>query len=199
MEIFRKLGAEIVEVQVPDMAQAVNDWVPACAVEAAVAHEPTYPARRGEYGPALASVLETGRILSGLDYQKILLRRMDLRGRLESLFRTVDLLLAPVHPFQPLHLADVRAPGRKPEFIPKLQRYTAPFNLTGNPTITLPGGFTETGMPTGFQLIGRHLDEPSLIRAGAAYQGATDFHLHHPAISASISQADNSWALHGAT
>lgn len=185
IEVFRKLGAEIAEVQVPDTAQVVIDWVPACAVEAAVAHEPTYPARGPEYGPVLASVLETGRALSAVDYQKIRLRRMNLRGRFACLLQTVDLLLAPVHPFQPLSLADIRTLGEQPELIAKLQCYTAPFNLTGSPTITLPGGFTDTGLPTGFQLIGRHLDETTLIRAGTAYQSATDLHMRHPVTSVS--------------
>jgi len=68
-----------------------------CAVEAAVAHEATYPSRKDEYGPVLASVIEAGRALSGLDYQKILLRRLELRGRVAALFGTIDLLLTPVH------------------------------------------------------------------------------------------------------
>ena len=70
-EVFRTLGAEVVEVTAPDVTQAVVDWTPACSVEAAAAHEATYPARKEEYGAVLASVLEAGRTLSGLDYQKI--------------------------------------------------------------------------------------------------------------------------------
>jgi amidase len=75
IETFRTLGAAIVEVQFPDVTQAIADWIPNCAVEAAVAHEKTYPACKDEYGPVLASVIEAGRALSGCDYQKILLRR----------------------------------------------------------------------------------------------------------------------------
>jgi amidase len=162
------------------MAQAVADWAPACAVEVAVAHEATYPARREEYSPVLASVLETGGALSGVNYQKILLRRMELRGRLAWLFKTIDLLLAPVHPFLPMSLADVFTLGQQPDLIAKLQRYTAPFNMTGNPTVTLPGGFTETGLPIGFQLVAPYLGETTVIRAGVAYQGVTEFHRRHP-------------------
>jgi len=180
VRLFGGIGAEIVDVRVPDAAQAVVDWSPACAVEAAVAHEGTYPARRTEYGPVLASVLEMGRALSGIDYQKILLRRMDFRGRLEWLFQTVDLLLAPVHPFAPLNLSDIRTLGNQPELILKLQRYTAPFNMTGSPTLTLPGGFSDTGLPIGLQLIAGYLGETTLFRAGAAYQRVTDFHMRHP-------------------
>jgi amidase len=118
--------------------------------------------------------------LSAPNYQKILLRRMDLRGRFAALFATIDLLLAPVHPFRPLTLADIRTLGRQPELILNLQRYTAPFNMTGNPTLTLPGGFSDDCLPIGFQLVGGHLHEGTLIRAGIAYQGATDFHRRHP-------------------
>jgi amidase len=52
--------------------------------------------------------------------------------------------------------------------------------MSGSPTITIPGGFDERGMPIGFQLVGRHLDEALLIRAAHAFLGATDFHRRHP-------------------
>lgn len=180
IEAFRALGAEIVDVRFPDVTQAIADWVPNCAVEAAVAHETTYPTRKAEYGPVLASVIEAGRALSGIEYQKILLRRMELRGRVGAMFSTVDLLLTPVQPFDPLSLAMIQTLGEQPELIAKLQRYTCPFDMTGNPTITLPGGFTSAGLPIGFQLIAGQFVETMLIRAGTAFQSVTAWHHHHP-------------------
>jgi amidase len=180
VHVFRALGAAPVEVAAPDVTQAIADWTPACAVEAAVAHEPTYPARKTEYGTVMASVLEAGRALSGVAYQKIQLRRMDLRGRFAQLFQTIDVLLTPVQPFAPLSLATIRTLGEQPELILKLQRYTAPFDMTGSPTITLPGGVSETGLPIGIQLIARPFDEAILVRAGIAFQGATAWHRRHP-------------------
>ncbi|EKF20633.1 amidase [Nitratireductor pacificus] len=179
-DVFRSMGATIVEVTCPDVTQAITDWTPNCAVEAAVAHEATYPLRKSEYGPVLASVVEDGRALSGTDYQKILLRRLDLRGRMAALFGTIDLLLTPVHPFGPLSLETIQTLGTQPDLIFKLQRYTCPFNMTGNPTITLPGGYTDTGLPIAFQLVTAHLDEPTLLRAGAAFQEVTTWHRRHP-------------------
>jgi amidase len=179
---LRALGAVVVAVQVPDVTRAVADWVPHCAVEAVVTHEATYPVRKDEYGPVLASVLEAGRELSGADYHKILLRRLDLRGRLSALFRTIDLLLVPVHPFPPLSLAMIKTLGEQRDLISKLQRYTAPFNMTGHPTITLPGGFTEDGMPIAFQLVAAHLCEATLVRAGIAFQRVTSWHRRHPSV-----------------
>jgi amidase len=175
---FRALGADIVIVSVPEVSQAIADWSPACALEAAVAHRTTYPARRGEYGPALAAVLEAGHNVSALDYQALRLRRMDLRGRFAHLYRTIDLLLLPVQPFAPLTLGAIQSLGTQPDLIAKLQRYTAPFNLTGHPTVTLPGGFDCAGMPIGFQLAGH--DEGPLIRAAAAFQRQTNWHRCHP-------------------
>ncbi len=183
IEALRGLGAVIADVQFPDVKQTVADWVPNCAVEAAVAHEATYPARKDEYGPVLASVIEAGRALSGLDYQKILLRRLALRGRIASLFETIDLLLIPVHPFQPLTLAMIRTLGEQPELIARLQEYTCPFNMTGHPTITLPGGFSAAGLPIAFQLVAADLDEAMLVRAGAAFQRVTSWHRRHPSLT----------------
>jgi amidase len=174
------MEAIITEVAVPDVTQAIIVWAPACAVEAAVAHEATYPRRRDEYGAVLASVLDMGAAVSGVDLHKIQLRRMELRGRFAQLFRSIDLLLVPVHPFAPLNLAAIQTLGEQPDLILALQRYTAPFNLTGNPTITLPGGFSEAGLPIGFQLVARHLDEATLIGAGAAFQAETAWHRRHP-------------------
>ncbi len=183
VDALRLLGASIVDVQFPDVTQAVSDWTPNCAVEAAVAHGATYPARKHDYGAVLGSVIETGRALSGVDYQNILLRRLALRGRVASLFETIDLLLTPVHPFPPLTLAMIRTLGEQPDLIAKLQRYTCPFNMTGHPTITLPGGFSAAGLPIAFQLVAAHLDEAALVRAGAAYQRVTSWHRRHPALT----------------
>ncbi len=139
-KVFRQLGAQIVRVSVPDVAQAVIDWAPACALEAAFAHRGTYPDQKDQYGPVLASVLDAGRAVSAFGYQAIRLRRMDLHGRFAHLFRTVDVLLVPVQPFAPLTITEISTLGAQPELILKLQRYTAPFDLTGHPTVTLPGG-----------------------------------------------------------
>lgn len=178
--VFRDLGAEIVPVEVPDVAQAVIDWAPACALEAAVAHRDTYPSRRHEYGPVLSSVLEAGRSISALDYQDIRLRRLALRGRFAHLFRSIDALLMPVQPFAPLRLTEIDLLGARPDLILKLQRYTAPFDLTGHPTVTLPGGFSEDTLPIGFQLAG--CCEIELLRAAIAFQGETHWHDRHPAL-----------------
>jgi amidase len=174
------LGAEIREVTFPDVNQIIADWFPLCSVQTAVAHEATYPARKSEYGPALSSFIEPGRVLSGLDYQKIILRRASFRGRVAALFQGIDLLLVPAQSLASPTTAQLAHLGEDTEMLNALVRYTMPFNMTGSPTITLPCGFTDAGTPLAFQFVGRHLEEEVLVRAGYAYQTATDWHLKHP-------------------
>jgi amidase len=181
VDVFSALGARVVEISAPDVEQAVRDWTPLCAVEAAAAHQATFPAREAEYGPVLAALLRAGREVSGLDCQQIALRRLMLRGTVAALFDTVDLLLTPVHPFAPLSLHDIQTLGEQPELVSDLQRYTAPFDLTGNPTMTFPAGFTDSGAPIGLQLVGPDRAESRLIAAVTAFQHATPWHHRHPA------------------
>jgi hypothetical protein len=79
-------------------------------------------------------------------------------------------------------LAEIQTLGEQPELILQLQRNTAPFDLTGSPTITLPGEFTGAGLPIGIQLIAPHLHEPRLCTAASAFQSVTGWHRRHPPI-----------------
>lgn len=61
-------------------------------------------------------------------------------------------------------------------------RYTCPFDLSGHPTLTLPGGVTAEGAPVAWQLVAPHFREDLLIRGGWAFQRITDWHRRHPRI-----------------
>ena len=66
------------------------------------------------------------------------------------------------------------------EGLEKLTRYTAPFDFSGSPTISVPCGLGVENAPFGFQLIGRDLDEGLLLRGAHTYQQHTDWHKIHP-------------------
>jgi amidase len=72
--------------------------------------------------------------------------------------------------------------GLDVEKVQALLRFTCPFDATGNPTITLPCGFTDAGMPIAFQLVARPMEEALLVRAGVAFQSVTDWHRQHPPV-----------------
>jgi amidase len=180
LRVAADLGAKIHEIAFPDPTNMITDWFPLCGVETAVAHETTYPARKSDYGPGLAGLIELGLQQSGTDYQKIVLRREAFRGLVRAVFEKVDLLAVPAQTFAAPTLAKMATLGENPELIAGLLRFSCPFDMTGSPSITLPGGFTESGGPVAFQFIGRHFDEARLVAAGDAYQRVTDWHRRHP-------------------
>ncbi len=178
---LKQAGATLVDVPLPSsFNQAGYDWVPLCAVEAAVAHEATYPARAKEYGSVLAGLLDTGRALSATDFAKLQQRRAALTGDLNTLMAALDLLLVPALATAAWSIEAIQKAGRHPDTVAARLRYTAPFDLSGHPTLTLPGGMTADGVPTGFQIVGRAFDEAGILAAGHAYQRQTEWHLKRP-------------------
>jgi amidase len=182
-KILADLGAKLTQTAMPtNTVTMYKDWAKFCGVETAVAHEKTYPSRAAEYGPVLADLIETGRKLDVLDLMKIYHARLVFQGQVRKLFQEIDLLLVPVHPFGNPSAGQLDEVFNRPNGIDDVLRFTAPFDMSGSPTITIPGGFNAAGMPIGFQLVGRHLDEALLVRAAHAYQGATDWHRRHPTV-----------------
>ncbi len=181
-EVLARIGAVPREVSVPSPDMIVRDALSLCSAEAAVAHEATYPSRAAEYGPVLAGALEAGRSLDGLAVVKILLRRAAFRGQLNALFCDIDLLIMPAMDRATWTLAALAAAGRTPPALEARLRFTAPFDMSGHPTLTLPGGKTADGLPVGFQLVGRHMEEVLVLRAGHAFQEVTDWHRRRPPV-----------------
>jgi amidase len=69
-----------------------------------------------------------------------------------------------------------------PELGNALLSFTAPFSLSGNPTISVPCGFSAEGLPLSLKLIGRHAEEGLVMQAGNAYEQATPWHKRRPPI-----------------
>lgn len=178
--IFEQLGAVVRDVTLPSLDEITGDAVTLCATEAAVAHESTFPKRAAEYGPVLTRLLETGRQADGITVAKVLERRALFSGKLATLFRDIDLLLLPAMNEAAPTIASLATRVADPEARIGRIRFTAPFDMSGSPCLTLPGGKTADGFPVGFQLIGRHFEEALVLRAGHAFQQATDWHRRQP-------------------
>ena len=178
--VLEGLGADIGNVKFPNFDAVLRDWAPNCAVETAVAHEATFPSRKSEYGPGLGGFIASAQHISAGDYQKILLRRRDFSGRVAALFRSTDLLIIPAQFIASPTKVQMETLGQDANALLALMRFSAPFNMSGSPTITLPSGFTTKGTPIAFQLVGQHFSEELLVRAGRAYQRVTGWHRKHP-------------------
>lgn len=174
------LGAKVREVRFPDHKKLVSLWIPMCSVETAIAHKEHYPVRASDYGPDLTQLIDQGRSLTGMEVGEIMHERLRFCGGLASLFREIDLLLVPTMPMPIPTLAQMASYGEDPSVLHGILRFTAPLDFSGSPTITMPNGVDKRGMPLSFQLVGRHLSEDLLVRAGHAYQTATAWHAMRP-------------------
>jgi amidase len=180
LRVVRSLGAQIVPLRFPSVDAVLADWGPHCAVETAVAHEATFPSRRDAYGPGLSAFIDAGRSLSGMEYQRIVLRRRAFTGLVQRALEPVDAMLIPAQPFAAPTVARMATLGQVPSELAALIRYTAPFSFSGNPTLTVPAAFTAKGLPVAVQFVGKHLGEVDVCRAGRAFQRVTDWHRRHP-------------------
>lgn len=178
--VLRDCGAEIREISMPDVEEIVRAWMPVTTAEAAVAHRKTFPARADDYGPAFREFLEGGLRVTGIEYAKAHQARLAWSGALAEVFAAVDLILCPsaVTPPLPTELMNRAAPDADARVV--AMKFTAPYDFSGSPTLSLPCGFSSEGLPLSLQLIARHLDEPLLCRAGRAFEQATEWHTRHP-------------------
>ncbi|TDD74308.1 amidase [Actinomadura rubrisoli] len=182
---LRRMGATIVEVTLAG-TDAINAlWPRYAGVEAALAHHETFPAHASEYGPvdtpgSIAGLIAPGHSVSGIELMRAHHQRLSFTGEVTRTMRDVDVLLTPVQPTTSLTLAQKDALYADADSLIDFLRFVTPFDMSGNPTITLPGGFGEDDMPLGFQFVGRPYDEELLIRLGDAYQRESDWHLRHP-------------------
>jgi amidase len=175
-----ELGARFVDVRFPAADDALRGWAVQCAVEAALAHDATFPERRASYGERLAALLDRGRATGGLDLAVALQTRREFSGRVAAMFAGIDCLIVPGLPLAGPSLAFMDALGEDPAAILAIGPFTAPFNLCGYPTITLPCGASANGIPIGFQIAGPPFAEALLCRAAHAYQRRTTWHRRRP-------------------
>lgn len=178
---FEALGARIVPVTFPSIAEVGDKWTTICSAECAVAHAGTFPSRRDEYGPVLAALLDMGLAVSGAKLADAMQYRLRLSGAIAKTMLDCDLLLVPAIP-DVAPMAEMFDRPLTAEEFDGLTRFTAVFDMTGQPTLSLNGGFDSRGVPMGFQLAGKHLDEPLLFKAGNAFQSVTKWHTRHPAL-----------------
>ncbi|MCE9650350.1 MAG: amidase [Parvibaculum sp.] len=184
LAVFASLGVDIREIAFPSPAGILGSALTLMTAEVAASHAATFPSRRAEYSPGLAGLLDLGRTVSGIDLFNAQKERWAFSGRLASVFNDVDLILVPAIGMTVPTFGDAEAAMADPVAgLPSLLRFTLPFDASGSPSITLPSGTDGKGLPIGFQLVGRHLSEDVLCRAGHAFQQATDWHTRHPALA----------------
>ena len=179
---LEKVGAKIVKVKVPDVAACLENWTTLCASEAAAGHAKTFPSRADDYGRGFRSFLELGAKARGQDYANAQMVRERFATRFNALFNQVDAIACPSMPASSMPIDAIPPEADSFEGPNPLLAFTGPFNMSRNPTLSLPGGDGKGGPPPSLQLIGRHLGEATLFRLGNAYEHATEWHKQRPMI-----------------
>ena len=182
-DVLRDLGADVRGVTLPPMADLLRGFDTLVAVEASLAHCATFPERAGEYGDRLRKLLEDGLRRPATDFARVRAYGQTFAGELAQLLADVEVLLCPSWPTPAPPLPKRESFEELVDEGGNMLKFTAPFNFSGSPTLSLPCGFSEDGLPLSLQLVGRHLDEARLFRLGHAFEEATDWHRRRPPLA----------------
>jgi aspartyl-tRNA(Asn)/glutamyl-tRNA(Gln) amidotransferase subunit A len=177
-QTFEALGAHVERVAFPGARQAAQANGLMVTSDAAAYHKERLQSHPQGFGADVLQRLQSGAAFTSTEYVQARRTQAVLRRQFEQFFEQYDLLLTPTTPVAAPPIAGPDAV----EQARLLTRYTAPFNLTGLPALTLPCGFTHSGLPIGLQIVARPWAEAEILRAGQAYQQATDFHTRSPAL-----------------
>ena len=177
LEVLESLGARVEEVNIPslDLAGPAN-WLIMMS-EAYAYHKANLQSQPQNFGPVVRHRFYLGGLFGSGDYVKGQQARNRIRREFAEVMQRVDLIgcptmLGPAPEFDTFDPSSVVL-GRS---------FTAPFNETGMPAISVPCGFTQSGLPLGLQLAGRPFDEETVIRAAYTYQQHAGWYKHRPEI-----------------
>jgi aspartyl-tRNA(Asn)/glutamyl-tRNA(Gln) amidotransferase subunit A len=171
------LGAEVFETSVPNSAEANDICSRMIRADALALHRERYENQRELFGEDIVRRLTLGYEIAGWEFAQMAQWMYDWRREMRRLFRDkVDLVLTPtaVATAPEIEGAEMIATTAK------LTRFTYPWSLAHMPAVSLPCGLADNGMPVGVQLGADQWQEGLLLRAGVAYQGATDWHRMRP-------------------
>ncbi len=184
--VLAELGAQVESCSIPALNHALGISSAILVTEAAETLLDKLRDRPEDIGADVRARLRLGAVTPAVDYIKAQRARSAYNAQLDDAMERYDLLLAPAVAVGATGIDQefVEIAGRQENALSLMSRLTRPFNLTGQPTISVPCGFTSEGMPVGMQLAGRHWQESTLLRAAHAYEQATEWHTRRPTLNA---------------
>ncbi len=174
---LESLGARVEEVTIPSLeyVRSANSII--MLTEAYSFHADNLRNRPGDYGQQARVRFRTGGLFSAYDYLQATKIRQVAKREFAQALEKVDVLVSPTmtQPAAPFQGYDPATTARDPSF-------TAPYNFTGLPAISVPCGFTQKGLPVGMQVAGRPFAEPEILRVAHTYERHAGWYKRRPPV-----------------
>jgi aspartyl-tRNA(Asn)/glutamyl-tRNA(Gln) amidotransferase subunit A len=179
LQVIRRLTTSTRDVELPSYRT-----LPVVGAEAYAFHAPYVTKTPELYQPATRQRIEGGSRVTASAYIEGRRELDRLRRTVAAVFSNVDLLVTPTTPILPqtvdeaINNPTVPPPGG---VAPSL-RNTQPFDIFGLPTISIPCGFSRSGLPIGLQITGPRLGEAQVLALARAFEQATEWHRRNPPV-----------------
>jgi aspartyl-tRNA(Asn)/glutamyl-tRNA(Gln) amidotransferase subunit A len=181
---LEKRGAVVREISLPHLHEANEAATNISVAESRYVHQAAgyFPARASEYSDEVRERIEAGVQLPATKYLEGLDVRKRIRAEFDAAFQDVDAIVGPTVPVPapPIGAEHVHIAGEDIAIRPALVGLNRPANFTGLPAISVPCGFTRSGLPVGLQLIGRAFDEATLLHIAYCYEHSHEWGARHP-------------------
>ena len=186
VELLRALGAEPRAIDIPELDYTLAAEFAIVGPEAAACHRRLLRDRPEAISPGIRHLFAIGTLAPSSYYLAGQRARVVIRDALRAAFRSHELsaVVTPTAPATaaPAHERRIECAGAEEDLTRAYVRTTAPFNLSGQPALSVPCGFDAGGLPIGLQVVGRPFDEVTVLRIGAAYESATSWASRRPPV-----------------
>jgi aspartyl-tRNA(Asn)/glutamyl-tRNA(Gln) amidotransferase subunit A len=177
-KVFEGMGCVIEDVNMDFLRDAALVNATMMRSDAAAVHRDRLREHPDWFGEDIRRRLEEGARTTSTEYALARRTQAEMKKRFEAFFESYDLLILPTTPIP----APAIEGNDAVEQAARLTRFTAPFNLTGLPALSIPCGFTPSRLPIGLQIVSRAWAEAKALNAGHAYEQATEWHTRFPAL-----------------
>lgn len=176
LDLFEEMGASVQSVQMPILPEIAKFQVITIQAEAAAVHQQTLQ-HEGSIDEEVYERIVASRSVKGFEYVESQIKREGIIREYNKVFEKVDVLVTPTLPVLPTDIGqrEVRIGEFKETVRSALLRLTSPTNYTGNPSLSMPCAMSESGLPIGLQLIGKHGTEAELYQFAYALEQKVDF------------------------
>jgi aspartyl-tRNA(Asn)/glutamyl-tRNA(Gln) amidotransferase subunit A len=183
--LLEELGIEAERMSLPTSAQSGSVFLAIADVESASFHSEWLRTRADDYDWSTRTRLESASLTPAVTYLRAQRGRELIRQEMINALDRYDVIIMPSSPtISPTIDAATGSPGGYYQGRLDLsrRRYTSPAALAGLPSLSVPCGFSDSGLPMAMQIIGKPFAEETLFQVGYGYEQATDWHTRDPGV-----------------